>query len=78
MPWRLAGMPRYFFHIDGRRAHRDQVGEELSHDDAAWQTSMRALRELEYDFSPGEDWQLQVYHDDLPVFLIKVSSSKLR
>jgi hypothetical protein len=71
-------MPRYFFHIDGRRAHRDQVGEELRDDDAAWDASVRALRELEYDFNPGEDWQLRVCHDELPVFIIKVSSAKLR
>lgn len=71
-------MPRYFFHIDGRRVHRDQVGEELSDDHAAWVASVRALRELEYSFGPGEDWQLRVCHEELPVFIIKVISSKLR
>ena len=71
-------MPRYFFHINGRRAHRDEVGEHLADDAAAWNTSMRALRELEYCFDPGEDWQLEVCNDDRAVFLIKVSSLKLR
>ena len=70
-------MTRYFFRIDGERAHRDQVGEDLNHDEAAWQISVRALRELEYGFNPGDDWQLQVFHEDVPMFLIKVSSAQV-
>jgi hypothetical protein len=71
-------MPRYFFHIVGERPHRDQVGEDLNHDEAAWKASMRALRELEDRFSPGDDWRLEVFHEDAPVFLITVSSRRLR
>lgn len=58
--WRLKGMPRYFFHFNGSRAHRDDIGELLDHDMAAWQQSLRMLRDLEHGFGPGDDWRLEV------------------
>lgn len=74
----LDKMACYFFHIAGPRPHLDETGEELLHDHAAWETAMRVMRDLEYGYGPGEEWRLEVHHDDTPVFLITVTSARLR
>jgi hypothetical protein len=71
-------MPRYFFHINSARSHLDELGEDCEHDDAAWQSSVRMLRDLEDGFRPGEEWQLEVHHEKTPVFLITVQARRLR
>jgi hypothetical protein len=71
-------MPCYYFHIVGQRPHRDEAGEEHPHDQAAWETAIRSVRDLEHGYVPGEEWRLEVLHDDTPVFLITVTSAKLR
>lgn len=71
-------MPRYFFHIDSERAHRDEVGEDLLHEEAAWQSSVRMLRDLEHGFRPGHAWRLEVCSNEAPIFVISVKSSRVK
>jgi hypothetical protein len=71
-------MPRYFFHIESERAHRDDLGEELQHDAAAWQSAVRMLRDLEHGFQPGEEWRLEVCDEANPLFLITLQTRRLR
>ena len=46
-------MARYFFHIDGQRPHRDDQGEELRDEAAAWRAAIRHTRDIEDGFAPG-------------------------
>ncbi len=72
-------MPRYFFHFNGSRAHRDNVGEMLDGDIDAWQQSLRMLRDLEHGFQPEDEWRLEVHdHEKSPVFLITVQARRFR
>jgi hypothetical protein len=36
-----------FFHIDGESRHRDEIGEELKDDSAAWLEATRLVRDVE-------------------------------
>jgi hypothetical protein len=74
----LASMPRYFFHIAGRRPYVDVTGDQFRHNAAAWEAAMRAMRDLEHGYNAGDQWQLEVGEDETPVFVIQVTSSRLR
>jgi hypothetical protein len=71
-------MARYFFHIDGQRPHRDELGEDLPHDEAAWQAAVRLTRDIEDGFQPGHAWRLEVYDAKAPIYLIEIVTSRRR
>ena len=68
-------MPRYFFHIDARTPHTDDVGEELENDGRAWAEAVR--RDLDGSFAPGDSWQLQVRRDGDALYMINVTSWRI-
>jgi len=65
-------MARYFFHIDGQRPHRDDQGEELRDEAAAWRAAIRHTRDLEDGFAPGHSWRLEVHDGEGQVYLIEI------
>lgn len=68
-------MPRYFFHIDARKPHADDVGEDLEDDGRA--LALRTMRDLDDRFSPGESWQLEVRRDADELYMINVTSRRI-
>ena len=40
-------MPRYYFDIENGQPYRDEIGEDLADDRAAWRTAVRRTREIE-------------------------------
>lgn len=72
-------MPRYYFDIQNGEPYRDDVGEDLPDDDAAWRSAKRLAREIEDVLPPGGRWHLQVrgWLED-PVFSIEIRSQCLR
>lgn len=71
-------MARYFFHIDGQRPHRDELGEDLADDAAAWRAAVRLTRDIEHDFHPGHVWRLEVHHGREPVYLVEITTHRRR
>lgn len=71
-------MARYFFHIDGESPHRDEVGEVLPDDRAAWQEAMRMARDIESNLEPGHSWHLDVRAGNVAVFLVEVKTHRRR
>jgi hypothetical protein len=71
-------MPKYFFHIEGSKLYRDEVGVTLPDDGAAWEEARRAVRDIEHYLAPGEEWRLEVCAEGKPVFMLMVSSRRLR
>jgi hypothetical protein len=69
-------MPRYFFHIHGK--FTDKLGEELADDAAAWAEALHLCRDIEGKIEPGEKWGMYVVEAETPVFLLSLSSRKLR
>lgn len=68
-------MPLFFFDIrDSQGFHRDDVGLELSHIDAALAEGRRALADMSRDtLNTGKDQDFEIvirYHDDGPVRLV--------
>ena len=71
-------MARYFFHIDGEHPHRDELGEDLPHDRAAWLTAMQLARDIESNLQPGQEWQLDVREGDTPVYSVEIKTYRCR
>ena len=71
-------MPRYFFHFEGTRPHRDTTGENLSDDEAAWREAIRLSRDIEHGVRPGDDWTLRVFDDSEPVFVLAMITQRYR
>jgi hypothetical protein len=78
-------MPRYFFNIfsGGDIDHRDEVGEELPHREAAWEMATRyaadSLRDLDGKLRTDTDWRLEVVGDDASrVFQIIIHADEFR
>jgi len=65
-------MARYFFHIDGTRAYRDEHGEELPHGAAACHAAVRLTRDIEDGFRPGHTWRLKVHDGNVPVYVVEI------
>ena len=40
--------------------YRDEIGEDLSDDQAAWRSALRLSRDIEERLAPGGTWRLQV------------------
>lgn len=71
-------MTRYFFHIDGKRPHRDDLGEEHPDDAAAWRAAIRFTRDVEDGFEPGHAWHLEVYDGKVPVYIVEITTHRRR
>lgn len=67
-------MGRYYFHIAGRNPHRDEIGEDLKDDIAAWQEAVRLTRDIEHAFDPGHIWRLEVHDERKPVYRLEIIS----
>jgi hypothetical protein len=61
---------------NGRPFH-DEHGEEFLDDDAAWQSALHTVRDIEDVLRPGDSWLLDVSRDLKPLFRIELSSRKL-
>ncbi|WP_408918042.1 DUF6894 family protein [Bradyrhizobium arachidis] len=53
-------MSRYYFDIENGYPYRDNVGEDLPDDRAAWRTATRLTRDIESNLLPGGAWSLEV------------------
>lgn len=71
-------MARYYFHIDGQCPHCDEYGEDLPHDEAAWQAALRLMRDIEDGFRPGHTWRLDVHDGTVPVYLVEITTHRRR
>jgi len=76
-------MPRYYFNIrtGDQLSDRDDLGEELPDQEAAWEIATRyageSLRDLDGDLRPGNDWQLEVQAENgARVFQILIRASQ--
>ena len=67
-------MPRYFFHVDGRAPHKDEVGENVGDDEEAWKAALRITRDIETALRPGHEWRLEVFREESRLYVITVSS----
>jgi hypothetical protein len=70
-------MPHYFSNIDGDHPFRDEPGEQLENDAAAWVEALRLSRDIEGKITPGQRWRLYVIETGEPVFLNCISTSFL-
>lgn len=71
-------MPRYFFHINGERPHRDEIGEELADDGDAWHEAMGRARDIEDTLRPGEAWRLDVREGNFVVYVVTITTQRRR
>jgi hypothetical protein len=71
-------MTRYFFHIDGNRPHRDELGEHLADDDAAWRAAIQHTRDIESNFQPGDTWRLDVHEGGKLVYIVEIVTHRRR
>jgi hypothetical protein len=76
-------MPRYFFHVHGVRPCRDEVGEELPDDEAAWAeatiTAGELFRDIDGQFQPNQEWTLEVTDaDGRSLYFINISARKVK
>jgi hypothetical protein len=76
-------MPRYFFHIHGVRPSRDEIGEELRDDEAAWHEATLVAGEIFKDidgkFRPGQEWSLEITDDQgAPIYAIQINSRRMK
>jgi hypothetical protein len=61
-------MPRYFFNVRyGEDSYRDDVGEELQDDLAAWHEATvsagQSITDLDGRLKPGSDWRMDVLNE---------------
>ena len=77
-PSRIWIMPRFYFHIDEENPHRDEVGEDLPDDAAAWQTAMRVARDIESNLSPSQSWHLEVRDGKATVYQVEIKTYQRR
>ncbi|MBU6464852.1 MAG: hypothetical protein KGL35_27895 [Bradyrhizobium sp.] len=76
-------MPRYFFDFHNCLLGRDEIGEELPDDAAAWREATifagQLFKEIDGKLGPGDGWKLSVTDQDrTPLFLIDISTTKLK
>ena len=57
-------MPRYFFNVYHEASEKDEIGEELPDQHAAWReatvTAGQMLQSLDGKLQPGLDWRMEV------------------
>ena len=61
-------MPRYFFNVRyGEDSYRDDVGEDLPDNIAAWHEATasagQSIRDLDGRLKPGSDWRMDVLNE---------------
>jgi hypothetical protein len=71
-------MAKYFFHIDCDKPHRDEVGEDLPDDQAAWRSAIQLVRDIEGNLQPGRSWHLDVRHGRAAVYLVEIKAHRRR
>ncbi|WP_409363528.1 DUF6894 family protein [Bradyrhizobium liaoningense] len=72
-------MSRYYFDIENGHPYRDDVGEDLPDDEAAWRTAIWLTRDMESNLLPGGAWNLEVRdRRQKPIFRITVKAERLR
>ena len=76
-------MPRFYFNVRNgdRLTDRDDLGQELPDQRAAWEFATRyageSLRDLDGDLQPDDDWRLEVQTEDgARVFEILIRASQ--
>ncbi len=61
-------MPRFFFHLSGERARRDEEGFEFPDTHAAWSEAVRTCGEMIRDqyrtLEPARAWVMEVIDED--------------
>ncbi len=69
-------MKTYYFDIcgDAQGYFRDEVGEVLDDDAAAWREALVQARSIEDALAPGGPWRMRVREDDRLVFELDVTS----
>jgi hypothetical protein len=75
-------MPRYFFHTHGVRPSRDDIGEDLQDDEAAWHEATLVAGEIFKDidgkFRPDQQWSLEVSNEQgKPLYSIRIDSKRM-
>jgi hypothetical protein len=76
-------MPRYFFNVRyGEESYRDEVGEELPDNLAAWREATtsagQSIRDLDGRLAPGTTWRLDVMREDgNAVYSIEVKAHQI-
>ncbi len=76
-------MPRYFFDVHNIPPVLDDIGQELSNDEAAWREAIafagQMFRDANGKVRPGQEWALDVADQNgKPLFLIRISTTKLQ
>jgi hypothetical protein len=72
-------MARYYFDINNGHPYRDEVGEDLANDAAAWMAAKRLTRDIENVLAPGQSWNLEVRRrDENPIFRIRIETELIR
>jgi DNA-binding IclR family transcriptional regulator len=71
-------MARYFFHIEGEKPHRDEIGEDLPDDEGAWRAAVKLARDVEDNLRPGQTWHLDVRDGDEPVYIVAITTRRQR
>lgn len=71
-------MPRYYFDIESGDSYRDEVGEDLPDERAAWHVALKRAREIEDCLAPGGSWHLEVRgRQEILLFKIDITTSRL-
>ncbi|MDH2341551.1 hypothetical protein [Bradyrhizobium sp. SSUT77] len=78
-----ANMPRYFFHVHGVASNKDEEGDELPDDEAAWREASSyagaLLKDIDGKFRPGQEWSLEVTDEaGKPIYFISIGSRKMK
>jgi hypothetical protein len=77
-----SAMARYFFNVYyGDESFRDEVGEELPDDMAAWHEATasagQSIRDLDGKLKPGIDWRMDVLNERRrTIYSIEVKAHK--
>jgi hypothetical protein len=76
-------MPRYFFNVRNLPPARDDIGEELPNDHAAWREATRFTAEIFKDVDgnlpPGSQWGLDVIDENnRAVFQITITTTVMK
>jgi hypothetical protein len=75
-------MPRYFFNVRyGEESYKDDVGEELADNVAAWHEATasagQSIRDLDGRLRPGSAWCLEVVNEGgSTIYSIEVKAHK--
>gem|GEM_PF-3342366 len=74
----MPGMARYYFDIKSGEPYRDEVGEDLPDERAAWHIALKRTREIEDLLAPGGTWRLEVRgRQETLLFKIDITTSWL-